>query len=97
MHERRREPRARTFLSARIEPASGGADAPCLVTDLSTGGARIMALSAQPIPDTFHLALPEPGGSHAARTVWRRDGYAGVAFLEPRHAPPVLTDARRRT
>ena len=80
--ERRKHIRVMWVSPGSIVLASGG-ERPCIVSDLSNGGAKLIELS-QDIPDEFMLKLcPKRGPARACTVVWRAKRQAGVQFLEP--------------
>src|SRR5882762_4908322 len=61
----------------------GGGRIPCVVWDMSDGGARIAAARANALPDVFALFLTKDGKScRFCRVAWRRSGQLGVRFVE---------------
>ena len=80
--ERRKHIRVMWVSPGSIVLASGG-ERPCIVSDLSNGGAKLIELTEE-IPDEFMLKLcPSRGPPRACRVVWRVKRQAGVQFLEP--------------
>lgn len=61
----------------------GATQLPCVLWDVSDGGARIAAARASGVPDTFDLFLDKDGKSRRfCRVAWRRGGYLGVEFVD---------------
>ena len=61
----------------------GCAKFPCVLWDISDGGARIAAARASTLPDEFGLFLTKDGKSHRyCRVAWRRGGLLGVQFVD---------------
>ncbi|MGH6768664.1 MAG: PilZ domain-containing protein [Xanthobacteraceae bacterium] len=62
---------------------SSGAQIPCVLWDISAGGARLSAAHSNFLPHVFHL---DQGGGAASRrpcrVVWRNEGHLGVQFIE---------------
>jgi hypothetical protein len=59
---------------------------PCVVSDLSNGGAKISGIRPTSVPDEFVLNLA-PGGTLLPRTcrvVWRSNNSLGVEFTHLR-------------
>ena len=52
----------------------------CLVTKISTTGAKISVDDQTAMPEHFQIAIPQRAIDRAARLVWRRAGSAGIAF-----------------
>jgi hypothetical protein len=78
--ESRRAPRERVLLQARVSYAGGSTSFPCLVTQISATGAKIAINDEAAMPEYFQIAIPQRGIDSGARLVWRRAGYAGIAF-----------------
>jgi hypothetical protein len=56
---------------------------PCVLWDISEGGARIAAARASTLPDVFGLFLTKDGKSRCfCRVAWRRGGQLGVQFVD---------------
>lgn len=56
---------------------------PCVLWDMSEGGARIAAARASTLPDVFGLFLTKDGKSRCfCRVAWRRGGQLGVQFVD---------------
>jgi hypothetical protein len=61
----------------------GGEPIPCVVWDISEGGARIAAARAIGFPDRFALLTGKDAKScRFCHVVWRREGQLGVRFIE---------------
>jgi hypothetical protein len=53
----------------------------CTLADLSNGGARIIVVPAETVPDEFTLRLPRgQGGIQQCRVLWRFGNTIGAAF-----------------
>jgi|LNFM01.1.fsa_nt_gb two-component system response regulator len=83
--------------SARLRMLKGGmimfsgrhATIPCVVRDMSNGGARLQVAQVTHVPDTFELLVELDGIEVSCRTAWRKATEIGVEFLElPRRLPP---------
>jgi hypothetical protein len=60
---------------------------PCMLWDVSEGGARITAAHSNLLPDTFTLALSQNGKTHhLCRVVWRKMPHIGIQFVESSEA-----------
>jgi PilZ domain len=56
---------------------------PCIVSDFSSGGAKITGVMAKTIPDEFKLRIaPGQGRARTCRVVWRTDNSLGVEFTD---------------
>ena len=81
MLERREHVRV-VWVSPGVIVLGSGTEAPCIVSDLSNGGAKLIELSVD-IPDEFMLKLcPRRGPARACRVVWRSKRQAGIEFVE---------------
>ena len=61
----------------------GVAKIPCVLWDISEGGARIAAAHSGGLPDVFGLFLSKDGKSRRfCQVVWRRGSQLGVRFVE---------------
>jgi hypothetical protein len=80
--ERRQHSRVAWVSPGRIDLADGEAPRPCLVHDLSNGGARLNLPDAAALPERFTLYLAaRRGGPRECRVVWRTNRAVGVEFL----------------
>ncbi len=86
-----REPRRELRKAKRIQRRQaawvvldgGCTQLPCVLWDISDGGARIAAARASALPDVFGLFLSKDGKSRRfCRVAWRRGGYLGVQFVD---------------
>jgi hypothetical protein len=80
----------------------GTARIPCVLWDISEGGARIAAAHGNALPDVFGLFLTKDGKSRRfCQVVWRRGSQLGVRFVADEVANIDLDPApawmRRRT
>lgn len=55
---------------------------PCIVHDISAGGAGVELQSDEPLPHVLTLYLPSMRVSAKVRMVWQRGRRAGFQFLE---------------
>lgn len=81
MNERRRTPRPRSFLGARIAFNHGFSTFDCIARNLTDGGARLAFPNTVLLPELFDLAIPQKGLATQARVVWRGDAELGVRFV----------------
>ena len=80
LNERRREQRhaINRYAKFRTEPKAMLRD--CLVTDISTSGARLFVERAE-VPEQFELIILGQEKTHRhCRVMWRLGGEVGVAF-----------------
>ena len=95
--ERRRFPRHRTLLGAKIcygDRYSISVD--CTIRSLSPAGANLRVLATQPLPAQFILLIVGEGLAHDARVVWRRGDFVGVSLGEAMDLKGAV-DERLRT
>jgi hypothetical protein len=90
--EAHRAPRERTLLQAHVSYAGGSISFSCLVAQISATGAKIAVDGQTALPEYFQIASPQRGIDCGARLVWRRSGYAGIAFTVAQEAE-VAADA----
>jgi len=76
-HERRKFPRKRAFLPARLVTARGSVD--CQVLDFSAGGAKVECAEAPAVGESVSLAI-EAVGTFPGRVAWLSEGCFGVTF-----------------
>jgi hypothetical protein len=54
---------------------------PCVLWDISEGGARLMAARHHDLPKTFTLVVAKFGGERRCQIIWRNQRFVGVKFL----------------
>jgi len=81
MIEKRSAPRARTHLFGRIVFGPDRSICDCLVSDLSSGGARLSLAHTPGIPEEFELHIPSRGQVCQVFLKWRLRHQFGVKFL----------------
>jgi hypothetical protein len=71
---------------------------PCVIWDLTDGGARIASARLNVLPDHFTLNFTKDGkSSRPCRVVWRKKPHLGVQFIDPAQAAELEAQwARRR-
>jgi hypothetical protein len=89
MVERRREPRQRSLLGARLSFNHRQSTMDCLVRNISPNGALIVFEHAAVTPREFHVEIPTRAETRSATVIWRNHDRAGVAFAaaEPLGVP----------
>lgn len=98
--EQRRTKRIPRRSAAWIELVGEGARIPCVVWDISDGGARLAAPRPGELPPEFKLLLTRDGVSErVCRVVWRNDKQLGVEFIQAwsedfARGTPIASDAR---
>ena len=71
--------------AASIVCGAGATPVPCVIWNLSEGGARLTAAHSSILPDRFMLILnnkTEQAQRHC-RVVWRKNNHIGVRFVDP--------------
>jgi hypothetical protein len=82
--ERRQHVRVEWVSPGIIYTGDGAGGRPCIVSNLSNGGAKLNAIRADGVPDEFMLSLnPRRGPSRKCYVVWRGKNALGVEFAEP--------------
>ena len=80
--EARRSKRTPKRHAAWISLNSTSAHIPCVLWDISDGGARLAAPRSNALPAAFNLILSKDGRSRRlCRVVWRTEAQVGVQFL----------------
>jgi len=81
--DKRKARRAHRRQAAWVVLDGGTAKIPCVLWDISEGGARIAAAHGGALPDVFGLFLNKDGKSRRyCQVVWRRGGQIGVRFVD---------------
>jgi CheY-like chemotaxis protein len=87
--ERRDGKRSRLLKGGVIAFSARHATIPCVLRDLSEGGARLQVAQSSAVPDTFELIVELDGLEVPCQVVWRKVTEVGVAFLDkPNHVSP---------
>ena len=79
---RRGEPRQRVARTATITDHATPSPVPCVILDVSSGGARLDVHSSATIPPRFKLLIDLDGSERHCEVVWRRDNAVGVRFCD---------------
>lgn len=95
MQDRRRAPRRRSYLGARIAFNGRACVADCLVRDLGREGAGVAMSETVMLPDVVEIEIPARGLVARARVAWRRPDRLGLTFLDAAPAVASLAGARR--
>lgn len=77
--ENRLTPRRNTMIEATIVFGGGQKKVPCIIRNLSAGGAKLEVAKVAGIPQTFDLLVPRQQPHHC-RVAWRALKELGVAF-----------------
>jgi hypothetical protein len=78
---RRNNFRVEWNLPATIYDVARHLERPCILVDVSSGGAKIAGVRAYTIPDEFRLRTPL-GERRSCRVVWRTEDALGVEFTD---------------
>jgi PilZ domain-containing protein len=79
--------RKKTRVPAWISYGASPTPIPCVLWDVSEGGARITAAHSNILPDMFELILTGNGNARRyCQVVWRRKPHIGIRFIEPSEA-----------
>jgi hypothetical protein len=81
--------RQRTFLQACISYGDGAISTACTVVQLSAKGALLSVADSVVLTEEFEVAIPQKDFLRRARLVRRKDGRAGVEFLEGEPVAPA--------
>ena len=81
-HERRRSVRRRIFKHGSIAIHDGASRLPCVIRNISDGGARIELQSVLAVPDSFTLTVSDIGGHRRVRKRWQTNEIVGVEFVD---------------
>jgi PilZ domain-containing protein len=91
--ERRKNFRVEWNSPAMIYNHNGRAARPCVVSNLSNGGAKIVGVRPETIPDEFLLRVSPHSRARRCRVLWRSRDALGVEFVEPREGAARSTAA----
>jgi PilZ domain len=81
-YERRKTFRVEWNASALVYDCEGDWGYPCVISDLSRGGAKITGVIVDDLPDEFMLRISRARGSRKCRVLWRRASKLGVEFTD---------------
>jgi hypothetical protein len=76
VRELRKSPRHEVQYLAHVDPGDAGSPFSCLISDLSTGGAKLTIGEQHRVPNEFTLIF-----RRRCRLVHRTDGHVGVEFV----------------
>ncbi|MBV9430614.1 MAG: PilZ domain-containing protein [Hyphomicrobiales bacterium] len=80
--ERRKSLRVDWNAAALVYDCDDEWGCPCVIKDLSSGGAKITGLACKNLPDEFMLRISRARGSRKCRVLWRDTDKLGVRFIE---------------
>jgi PilZ domain len=80
--ELRKQARQPFHYAAKILTDKKEPPRPCMISDISEGGARLLLDNNDELPDRFMLLLSARGEARRrCRVIWRKDLAVGVAFM----------------
>jgi hypothetical protein len=79
--DRRKNFRVEWNLPATIYDADRHLERPCILSNMSNGGANLTGIRAHTIPDEFRLRTPL-GERRRCRVIWRTENALGVRFTD---------------
>lgn len=79
--DRRSHPRQRTVRAAITRFEGLLSPIPCVMLDISRGGARLHLHNPHEVPDQFQLHLESENSLHKCEVVWRSANEIGVKFV----------------
>jgi hypothetical protein len=79
--ERRKNFRVEWHLPATIYDVDRHLERPCILKNLSNGGAELTGVRANTIPDEFKLRTPI-GERRVCQVIWRTEDELGVRFTD---------------
>jgi PilZ domain len=94
MRERRKNFRVEWNSPAKIYDHDGHFDRQCIVSNFSNGGARIIGLKPDSVPDQFILRISPNCRAQKCHVIWRSNDALGVEFTDS--AKNVSELGRRR-
>ena len=86
-----RQPRHRVLKAGLVCFNDRHVTVPCVVRDMSAGGARLTVTGSVGVPDTFELYIELDASRARCEVTWRRGDTVGVRFTTP-----IAIEARKR-
>ena len=87
--EKRRDHRQSLKYTAKIDMGDGTPHLPCILTDVSGSGARVIVEAPDKVPERFTLLLAaEHGTLRRCKVMWREENQLGLAFIKLPVAKP---------
>jgi hypothetical protein len=80
--ESRKSPRRPLRYAASLTVGTDAQPIPCVIWDISDGGARLAAARHHELPERFILILAEQGIERRCEIIWRNQRFVGVRFLQ---------------
>jgi hypothetical protein len=82
LQDRRKHFRVEWHSPAKIYAVEGCFVLRCVVSNFSNGGAKIVGVEPETIPDEFMLRISPHGRAHRCQVVWRSKDGLGVQFAD---------------
>ena len=96
MRERRKNFRVEWNSPAKIYDWNGRFTKSCIVSNFSSGGAKIVGLQPSTVPDEFILRISRHGHAHRCHVVWRSKDGLGARFADGSKGTAEPITGRRR-
>jgi hypothetical protein len=96
LRDRRKNFRVEWNSPAMICDCNGRFARPCIVSNFSNGGAKIVGLKPGTVPNEFILRISPHGRAHRCHVVWRSKDGLGVEFADNVNGTAEPTLSRRR-
>ena len=87
--ERRKNSRIELNSAATLYDQHGRRPRPCIVANISTGGAKIIDVRPETVPDEFTLRITPHSPLRKCHVVWRSADALGVEFTDRRAEDPI--------
>ncbi len=82
MIERRKEPRLKSLLGAKVIFGRRQSVMDCIVRNIGAHGALVVFAHTSLAPSEFTLHIPHRGETYSAKLIWRRHDRAGVRLSD---------------
>jgi hypothetical protein len=96
LHERRKSFRVEWNSPARIYDCDDRFARPCVVSNFSNGGAKIVGIEPATVPDEFILRITPHSPAHKCHVTWRSKEGLGVEFVDNAKRAGELARSRRQ-
>ena len=87
--DRRKNSRIELNSAATLYDQHGRRPRPCIVANISTGGAKIIDVRPETVPDEFTLRITPHSPLRKCHVVWRSADALGVEFTDRRAEDPI--------
>jgi len=96
LRERRRSFRVEWNSPAKIYDCNDRFARPCVVSNFSNGGAKIVGIEPAAVPDEFILRITPHSPAHKCHVMWRSKEGLGVEFVDNANGHGEEPARRRR-